>query len=755
MTKRTAVTKHCKLCNYPMTYRLVQKTYDDVFGPAYYCNRESCRYRESVVPQSDVDLSHLYVTVLKKMYTTRNRLASRTQITPYVTLGDLCDVWDLQQRSCEYHTILNVSNETYTPPPDVTYIHIPIDEFASSLIADVTRRKNFLAAVHILNEHAENHQSIFVHCAFGANRSPAVVMAHLICQGYSLPEAYEHVKSLRPIVYPHGAVCVLLHDFAKYYTGESSPAVHARRTISEKEDEDSETESVPPEQFLEKVNWDVSFETNYSTIVGENKPPEEVDLAVPLFLPKTETSKRFVRADILISQALEHYRAQNFPPAEKGQVYDVFAARKETLADVIPRIPPEQAYRNILSRRGIVLPAPHVFNNEKYQRVYNSTSTITVDANNPKTLSDTLKNFDNFYKQHFAKHSSAYVRVPTNFGGDSQNHIAYASWFAIMSAHTAVEVEEVFFVLWLAGQSSDDPLRFGLMPLIPRTKYWLEFLQWAGFPRYDNLYRVLDGLDTSDESYMRRLQALSRLRGFQPKVSSFFLALIGDVRSPTLDMHAIGYLLDNNKLELPVGASWTDTQTLSEMYNMLVQMYNEAEKDKEKLEAYKNAKKQYDIIVEKNNNTIAKVLQRFQVGKTPPATARGAEQERERLRNYIKAQFVGWDGSTDTFWGWYASNPNFETHEPRRNMIHTVFFQSLFPELFTPEALAARPWVVELNKEDVELAEHDIDRMRYRDYVENLKQMREIQKPHLSPTEPPPVEQPMDVREESNETKKR
>lgn len=746
-----------------MTYKVIPKTYDVIFGPAYYCTASDCRYRESgAVPFDAPTLSKMYNSILDSLTETDNRLAFASQITQHVVLGDLVDVREMLQSEVAqlFSCILNVSNESYSAD-GVNVIHIPLDEFDTSLVADAQRRENFLRAVSVVDECVENNERIFVHCAFGANRSPAVVIAHLINTGMSFSQAYNYVKSRRPIIFPHGLIFQILYDYAKH---KNALKTEEQRIYSSSTKTASDTSE---KEFLQQIDWNKPFELNYVEIVKDDEPIEKLHIDEQIFVPTNRTSERFVRADILISQALEHYRAQQFPAGEKGVLYDVHAAKRTRREELISRdlfpgysmddvddyvfpyhpkeeirpVPPDVAYKNYMSKRGLVVPAPHVFNSDIYQNIISRAPMLEIRPDDPNSIEKVLLKLNNIqgalvYRgvgdPKDRKNYIEYVQVPTNFGGRARNHIAYSSWFAVNSPNTAVVVEELLFVIWQAGQSSSHPLRPGLLPKNIMLERWLQFLRWAGYPDFKNLYQVVEGFDRSDDSYERRLTTISRLPGFQPKVASFFLALMGDTRSPTIDMHALSYLINKGDVEIPNGSTWSPLDLLAEKKKEVDELFELAKTDSSKKSAYQQKRAEYIALVAENKKTIVRILSHTDIEKIPPKTKRGIEGEKKRIREYIRRQLVGWDGNTDTFWGWYASNPEFKTHEPRRNMIHTVFFQSLFPELFTPQALASRPWVIEIQqkKERGEyVSPEEEDRTKYRNYLENLKQIREIQKP--------------------------
>jgi hypothetical protein len=677
-------------------------------------------------------------------YTRRDGQVEIAQITAQIGLGDLMDAWIIRdaKTAAPFDAILNVGQSGYTPPEDAEYAHIPLTEYGSRPAKRRRRDTDFAAAVQQLEQWVAEGKKVFVHCIAGANRSASVIMAYLMDNGLDYAQALNHVREKRPVAWPHGEISLTLRRFAK-------DRKQAKRSVRAADD---------AAQFVAEVDWSKPFESNYLRIEESGKDIAEYDRGEEFFEPAHPHAERFIRADVLITQAIgqEHYRAQQYPEAPPtGQAVNVMAAKPKAKPDLysrpmfetgrpeilpfdanpredIKRVDPAQAYTQLLSRRGLKVPAPEVFGSERYQMVLQKAPLVPLDPKDPRSIDRAIAFVQQtrglLIESNQEEAPQEYFRVPTQFGSKRVNHVMFATWFAMFSPKTAVESEETSFVLWQAGQSGNTPGKPGIMCKKDKILYWLQFLKWAGFPRFNQLYKTLEGFDPSDESYERRMIALARLPGIQFKVGSFMLALLGDTRSPTLDMHALGYLMQTGKLEVPDGMEWYNLNELAQEANALEKMYAESGDSF----AYRERKLKYDEKAEANKKIIGKLTAQMRIKKgEPPPTQRGQDTEKRKVQEYIRRQLEGWNGDTNTFWAWYAKNEYFKTHEPRRSMIHTVFFQSLFPELFTPEALQQRDLVKDMGDPELRTPEQD-DRSRFRDYEENLQEMRQIQKPFMT-----------------------
>jgi hypothetical protein len=794
-------SKPCPSCGGILQFRVEPGTRDSRTGPSLYC--DNCLYREwgarpSPAPEPSAE-SHKPDWKLDE-YTRRGGQDEIAQITGQIGLGDLMDAWIIRDKktAAPYDAILNVGQSDYTPPEDAAYAHIPLTEYGTRPAKRHRRDADFAAAVAQLESWVREGKKVFVHCIAGANRSAGVIMAYLMDNGLDYPQALNYVREKRPVAWPHGEISLTLRRFAEDRRSD-------KRSVRTAADDTA--------SFVAEVDWNEPFEDNYLRIEESGKDIAKYDRGGEFYEAAHPAAERFVRSDILITQAIgqEHYRAQQYPEtpptgqavnvmAAAGRPYESFTdeeikhliqvvndpeaygyteevaqqlavrlqkylnerrrtrqgAKPKTKPDLytrpmfetgrpeilpfnmnprddIKRVDPATAYTQLLSRRGLKVPAPEVYASERYQTALQKAPLVPLDAKDPRSIDRALA----FVQQTRGLLIEAggaegppqeYFRVPTQFGSKRVNHVMFATWFAMFSPNTAVEAEETSFVLWQAGQSGSDPGKSGIMSKKDKIINWLQFLKWAGFPHFKQLYQTLEGFDPSDEAYGRRMIALARLPGIQFKVGSFMLALLGDTRSPTLDMHALGYLMQTGKLDVPAGGQWSSLTELAQEANALEKLYAESGDSF----AYRERKLVYDRTFEANKKIIGQLTGQMRIKKgEPPPTQRGQDTEKRKVQEYMRRQMEGWNGDTNTFWAWYAKNEYFTTHEPRRSMIHSVFFQSLFPELFTPEALQQRDLVKDMGDPELRTEEQE-DRAKYRDYAENLQEMRDIQRPFMT-----------------------
>jgi len=81
----------------------------------------------------------------------------------------------------------------------INYKYIPMDDSPSQDLLS-----NLPEALNFIHSELEQGHTVLVHCAAGISRSASVVIAYLMMtRGMTLAEAYQYVKSRRPIVEPN------------------------------------------------------------------------------------------------------------------------------------------------------------------------------------------------------------------------------------------------------------------------------------------------------------------------------------------------------------------------------------------------------------------------------------------------------------------------------------------------------------------------------------------------------------------------
>lgn len=87
----------------------------------------------------------------------------------------------------------------YHRHPDVEYLVVSADD-----IPDYNIAPGATAAVRFIREGLQRGDRILVHCHMGISRSSTVVLLHLMMnRGLTLSQAYDRLKTVRPIVQPN------------------------------------------------------------------------------------------------------------------------------------------------------------------------------------------------------------------------------------------------------------------------------------------------------------------------------------------------------------------------------------------------------------------------------------------------------------------------------------------------------------------------------------------------------------------------
>ncbi|XP_051537463.1 dual specificity protein phosphatase 14-like [Myxocyprinus asiaticus] len=117
--------------------------------------------------------------------------------------------------TCIINATQDINN---TSLPTIDYIHVPISDDPESRLID-----HFDAVADKIHHVNEQHGRVLVHCNAGVSRSATLCLAYLMkhCD-MALAEAYELVKSQRPIVRPNSGFWRQLIEYECNLRGTST-----------------------------------------------------------------------------------------------------------------------------------------------------------------------------------------------------------------------------------------------------------------------------------------------------------------------------------------------------------------------------------------------------------------------------------------------------------------------------------------------------------------------------------------------------
>jgi len=84
------------------------------------------------------------------------------------------------------------------PAQALPSLHLPMSDFGGSSLEELARQ-----AVEFIHAGMKSGGQVLVFCGLGVNRSPALVTAYLVLQGWSLDDALRAVYNARPVADIH------------------------------------------------------------------------------------------------------------------------------------------------------------------------------------------------------------------------------------------------------------------------------------------------------------------------------------------------------------------------------------------------------------------------------------------------------------------------------------------------------------------------------------------------------------------------
>eukprot|EP01006_Ploeotia_vitrea_P008438 TRINITY_DN20121_c0_g1_i1.p1 TRINITY_DN20121_c0_g1~~TRINITY_DN20121_c0_g1_i1.p1 ORF type:complete len:199 (+),score=20.43 TRINITY_DN20121_c0_g1_i1:20-616(+) len=148
------------------------------------------------------------------------------QILPWLYVGGDSYTWDALNEQGIKH-IVNVRGGAYpdsTEFPAQNYHIVPLSDYGLSTLADeLPKVFKILDAVKRNNQNQSSPDKVLVHCSMGMNRAPTTVIGYLVAQeGWTLLEAFEHVKKHRTQTYPQPNYIKQLRELEVEWKGTAS-----------------------------------------------------------------------------------------------------------------------------------------------------------------------------------------------------------------------------------------------------------------------------------------------------------------------------------------------------------------------------------------------------------------------------------------------------------------------------------------------------------------------------------------------------
>ncbi|XP_045473934.1 dual specificity protein phosphatase 19-like [Harmonia axyridis] len=134
------------------------------------------------------------------------------KILDYLYLGsqDCCSKEVLQAYNIT--NILSIGIKTPIEDPDIKCHYLECLDLPETNIWNIIN-----SSVTVIKNSVNNCESILVHCNAGISRSASVVIGYLVLEhNYNFLNAFEHVRSARPVVNPNNGFMKQLREYHLY-----------------------------------------------------------------------------------------------------------------------------------------------------------------------------------------------------------------------------------------------------------------------------------------------------------------------------------------------------------------------------------------------------------------------------------------------------------------------------------------------------------------------------------------------------------
>lgn len=153
----------------------------------------------------DGSIPKLEDLLTKKEANTPNNI---NKITDKIYLGDEEGASDLEfLKNEQIHYVLSISSNSPTYPEEMNINAMQLEIKDNLKINIIIYLKQCIKFI-------DNADKIYVHCSYGINRSPAIVIGYLMWKTHSSYESvFDYVKSRRECIEPCNIFIIQLHKF--------------------------------------------------------------------------------------------------------------------------------------------------------------------------------------------------------------------------------------------------------------------------------------------------------------------------------------------------------------------------------------------------------------------------------------------------------------------------------------------------------------------------------------------------------------